>query len=95
MSEAIAFTLHNWVESNGKTIRENNLQRQHAIPVGTLVEASSGARLFVARHCRDCDGTPLYGLAVSPDATEYSNVHYGYMERGLRVVRRARAKGDS
>ena len=58
------------VESNGKTNKENNLSTQHTIPLNTLVEISydseyednsektSGLRLFVVNHSRDCDGTP-------------------------------------
>lgn len=64
------------VESNNKTIRENNLEIKHRIPIGTLVEfkydewfeggacRKSHARMFVAHHSRDCDGTPLYTLAT-------------------------------
>jgi len=67
------------VEDNGKTIRENNLEEKHNIPIGTLVEVkydkwyTNGAcykrydRLFVVKHTRDCDGTPLYSLANSRD----------------------------
>lgn len=56
------------VEGNGKTIRENNHNIQHSIPLYTLVEinanvlAESGMRLLVQGHTRDCDGTPLYML---------------------------------
>lgn len=65
------------VESNGKTIRENNLKKEHQICIGSLVEVKydnwygNGAcskrcdRLFVVEHTRDCDGTPLYTLASS------------------------------
>ena len=53
------------VEENGKTVKENNLEKQHTFPVGSLVEVlgpedSKGLRLFVMRHSRDCDGSPLY-----------------------------------
>jgi len=63
------------VEENGKTIRENNLEKVHEIPLGTLVEVKFDewygdgvcekihARLYVVRHTRDCDGTPLYCLS--------------------------------
>lgn len=54
-----------------RSYRECNLDRQHAIPVGALVEwvsdgdeENNGLRLFVARHDRDCDGTPLYALGL-------------------------------
>jgi len=62
------------VEKNGKTVRENNMEIKHNIPIGTLVEVKYDrwhgngacskihARLFVASHDRDCDGTPLYSL---------------------------------
>lgn len=57
------------VESNGKTVRENNLEKQHNIPVGSLVECVySGLRLYVAGYGRDCDGTPLYHLTMHQDA---------------------------
>lgn len=63
------------VEKNGKTIRENNMERKHGIPCGTLVEVKYDrwhgdgacekvhARLWVVEHTRDCDGTPLYSLS--------------------------------
>jgi hypothetical protein len=66
--------LHNLVEKNGKTIKENNMGKKHNIPIGTLVEIEDNeyfeggayrkgtARLFVIAHTRDCDGTPLYSL---------------------------------
>jgi len=69
------FMLHDIVEANGKTIRENNLALLHHIPIGTLVEAewqnwhgegacwTIKARLWVVAHRRDCDGTPLYSLS--------------------------------
>jgi hypothetical protein len=68
------------VEENGKTIRQNNLEKTHLIPLGALVEVSyedsyeeddektSGIRLFVVNHSRDCDGTPLYDLSFSKKA---------------------------
>lgn len=60
--------LHNELTESGKTIRENNLELNHDIPLGTLVEIDCdyidehGLRLFVGGHGRDCDGTPLYSL---------------------------------
>lgn len=56
------------VEANGKTIKENNLAKGHAIPIGTLVEVNipysdyHRMRLYVVANSRDCDGTPLYLL---------------------------------
>jgi hypothetical protein len=69
------------VEENGKTIRQNNLERAHKIPIGALVEIISaddpldveptrGLRLFVVHHSRDCDGSPLYSLSFSRKAQE-------------------------
>lgn len=70
------------VEQNGKTIKENNLEKKHTIPLGTLVEVKyddsdyrledqhSGVRLFITQHTRDCDGTPLYGLSFNRIAGE-------------------------
>lgn len=69
-------TVHHIVEENGKTIRENNMEKQHDVPVGALVELVDkenydeedkrdvGCRLVVVNHSRDCDGTPLYDLAL-------------------------------
>jgi hypothetical protein len=66
------------VEKNGKTVRENNLARQHSIPLGALVDfeyeeyfgngagVAGRARMYVVDHARDCDGTPLYWLASAP-----------------------------
>jgi len=66
------------IEANGKTIRENNMELQHKIPVGTLVDLEyteyygygagvrAKARMYVVGHCRDCDGTPLYSVAGLP-----------------------------
>jgi hypothetical protein len=63
----------NFIENNGKTIKENNLEIKHNIPLGELVEIITwdkeseekygGLRLFVVEHERDVDGTPLYGLS--------------------------------
>lgn len=66
------------VESNGKTVYENNMATPHAIPIGALVEVKYDrwygkgacekvhARLFVRAHVRDCDGSPLYQLSRYP-----------------------------
>jgi hypothetical protein len=66
------------VEENGKTIRQNNQEKTHNIPVGTLVEVDwhtwhgagacevTRARLWVISQDRDCDGTPLYTLCKIP-----------------------------
>ena len=73
-------------EANGKTIRENNLEKEHQIPVGALVEITyedyadeedpvNGLRLYVVNHSRDCDGTPLYDLSFKLTAQkEYEDI---------------------
>ncbi|MCT4994224.1 hypothetical protein LZK84_16415 [Pseudomonas aeruginosa] len=56
------------VEENGKTVRENNLAKNHNIAIGELVEnVHSGTRLYVFGYGRDCDGTPLYHLTANRD----------------------------
>ena len=61
------------IEENGKSIKENNMEIKHDIPLGTIVEIITwdkesqekygGLRLFVVECDRDCDNTPLYGLS--------------------------------
>lgn len=80
------------VEENGKTIRQNNLEKKHNIPLGSLVEIISkddendepgehrhGLRLFVTGHTRDCDGTPLYALA-------YTKTVYAELEKVNKLL---------
>ena len=68
--------IHNLIDpATGKTYKEGNLERQHQIPVGALVEVKYArwygdgacekvhAHLWVVEHRRDCDGTPLYVLS--------------------------------
>lgn len=90
------------VEANGKTIRENNMEIQHQIPIGTLVDVTgfeSGdeyhrIRLYVIGHHRDCDGTPLYSLGPKGQSpfnafvpTLFAGgVAHGLPEHCLRVV---------
>lgn len=71
----IAINVADIVEENGKTIRQNNMEKTHDLPIGTLVEVKFDewldggacmkvhARLWVWSHERDCDGTPLYTLS--------------------------------
>lgn len=61
-------------DAPGKTRREVNAEKRHSIPLGTLVEIVrfdedpelAGVRVFVVRHTRDCDETPLYVLSLKP-----------------------------
>lgn len=93
--------IHEIVEANGKTVKENNLERQHNIPVGTLVEVKFDdwftdgacwkvhARLWVVRHTRDCDGTPLYTLSKWDSwesAEKLGSTYYGFSEGSLTLV---------
>ena len=79
MAEAIFIA--DIVEHNGKTVRQNNLETSHNIPLKALVEISyegsedeseesqtCGLRLFVVEHSRDFDGTPLYSLSTNKKA---------------------------
>jgi hypothetical protein len=77
---AIAINIADIIEENGRTIRENNLDIVHDIPIGSLVEVKFDkwhgggscekihARLWVISHDRDCDGTPLYSLSQYKEA---------------------------
>jgi hypothetical protein len=56
-------------DAEGRTYREVNAAKAHSVPIGTLVELESGARLFVVHHARDCDQTPLYCLSAKPEDT--------------------------
>ena len=93
LSNALAYNLtpnfgcekcQGFAPENRKTIKENNMALNHSIPVGALVEIGSGARLFVRKHTRDCDGTPLYILSVSLDETTWHSG--GYPFESLRTI---------
>jgi len=88
-------------QETNKTYREENAEKAHAISIGTLVEINyedgeeNGTRLFVVYNGRDCDMTPLYGLAADPSNTEQKQPgranpkwHTGYSEDCLTVIRR-------
>lgn len=98
MTHMIEATLvPNLIESNGKTIRQNNLERPHAIPLKTLVEIVvavdddycmdkyRGVRAYVVTHERDCDGTPLYGLSQNRDVVEDEAVQ-GYTDPQIKAL---------
>lgn len=78
----------------GLTYKEENMLKRHNIPIGTLVELDSGVRVFVVSHGRDCDGTPLYYLAIDKEDTKQQRKGFrnsswsgGYPEDALSVVR--------
>lgn len=84
----------------GKTWREKNLEARHEIPLWTLVEVdyegceNPGIRLYVCKHTRDCDGTPLYSLTWDMkqyqrwQSTDGGLATCGYSEDSLKVVKR-------
>ena len=79
----------------GKTFREENAEKQHAIPIGALVELDDGVRLFVVNHGRDCDQTPLYYLSHDPEDTMQERNGWknrswvgGYGEESLTIIRK-------
>jgi hypothetical protein len=77
----------------GRTYRQVNAAKRHAIPVGMLVELEDGVRMWVVSQTRDCDQTPLYEL--SPDREDVNverqgfrnqSWHGGYPEYALRPI---------
>ena len=81
-------------EPLGRSYRQVNAAKTHAIPLGALVEVEdSGERLYVVKQGRDCDQTPLYWLSMK-DHTEPLNefMHKGdwfggYADESLTVIR--------
>ena len=78
---------------SGKTWKEKNMELRHNIPITALVELETGVRLFVVRHTRDCDGTPLYVVSADIDAVAdnarnplIDKLHGGYSESCLREI---------
>ena len=86
----------------GKTYRQENLEKQHNIPIGTLVEIDdpeNPLRLYVVEHFRDFDGTPLYSLSFDIDwhkemyGKEFKQlarfrIDSGYPEEFLKIVKK-------
>ncbi len=103
--EARFFVVHGLRDPSdpeGRTYKQANLARQHAIPIGALVEITGdvdwpdldGTRLYVVCHLRDCDGTPLYALCADRTVTERESPHHanrkwhhGIAEGRLTLVR--------
>lgn len=83
------------VEANGKTCKENNLEKRHEIAIGTLVEiiyksdyedeeeSKYGLRLFVVNHSRDCDGTPLYDMSFNKAAYKEYKESEDVIKKGI------------
>lgn len=86
--DKVPWLLRNVVEANGKTIKQNNMERTHGIPLGTLVETEEGLRLWVVLQGRDCDGTPLYwlGMRWGYEREDWDQRLGGYPEDSLNVV---------
>jgi hypothetical protein len=84
----------------GKTYREENAEKCHSIPVGTLVELENGVRLFVVHHGRDCDQTPLYYLSHDAEDTEQERQGWknrswiGGLSGNLAIIREAQCPTD-
>lgn len=66
-------------DHHGRTFRQINAAMLHKIPLGSLVELENGERMYVKRHSRDCDQTPLYsvGMLHEEDPHKWSHCHYG------------------
>ncbi len=87
----------------GNTYKEDNLKIVHKIPIGTLVECKfdtwhrGGAceknhvRLWVVRHSRDCDGTPLYSISrwkgTWPEMEPFGGTHHNFPEYMLTPIK--------
>ena len=85
----------------GRTYRECNNAKMHTIPVGALVEVKFDnwfgeggcwkvhSRLWVQKHTRDCDGTPLYTLTrwnpENGSSLGYGQ-HNGFAEESLKII---------
>lgn len=91
--------IHDLVEENGRTIRENNLAINHHISIGSLVENIDEdsdyyhMRFYIVEHIRDCDGTPLYVLGnksqIGIDLKEPENrrkLFIGFGEDSLKEI---------
>ena len=76
-------------DPKGSSYRQVNAEKDHKFKIGTLVELDNGCRLFVVKHTRDCDMTPLYSLA--PDLEDLENNFmfgwsHGYGEDYMKMV---------
>jgi hypothetical protein len=78
-------------DPQGRSYRQVNADKQHAIAIDTLVELTEkdgsygNERLYVKQHARDCDQTPLYSLGLRHHESPYQWVH-GFSEDSLTVV---------
>lgn len=73
----------------GKTWKDENLEKGHNLPLGCLVRVKDtdryndggGLVLYVARHSRDCDGSPLYSLTHDVRYVGYEFKDNEYFDR--------------
>lgn len=92
MNDSIAIMIHNLTDPDdelGRSYKEVNNTKQHKFPINSLVELKNGVRLFVNKHTRDCDCTPLYNLSdviTEPGYEDYVDVFRGYSEDGMTLV---------
>ncbi|KKN04405.1 hypothetical protein LCGC14_1097880 [marine sediment metagenome] len=75
-------------DSKGRSYREVNAEKQHKISIGTLVELRNGVRLFVVKHMRDCDQTPLYSLGIEDEYLSTYVKFHGYPEESLKELKK-------
>ena len=71
-------------DPKGRTYREINAAKKHTHPIGTLVELVNGCRLYIVKHTRDCDQTPMYSLGCYKDRP----LEHGYVDDSLTVIDR-------
>jgi hypothetical protein len=72
-----------------RTYRQVNAEKVHAIPLGALVGLEDGERMFIKRHTRDCDMTPLYSVGMKDDEVDSGLMckwHHGYGEENLTII---------
>ncbi len=92
-------------KDTGKTYRQENNEKTHNIPLGSVVKVLSydsekhsyyehpqGKILNVVEHGRDCDGTPLYYLHFLT-ISEYERSN-DVMRRAVVEVDGMRVRGD-
>ena len=95
-------------EGSSKTYRELNNELQHAIPLNSLVQMrrygknvngnsdyidnTQGMILRVAKHGRDCDGTPLYYMSHMK-AEDYES-RMAFVSKGYMVLDGMNWKGE-
>jgi len=94
--ETLVFNVADLKDPNddlGRSYREINNNTKHLVKVGSLVEIDTGVRLFVVKHNRDCDGTPLYELCHDKNDTTQHREGFrnpdwvgGYCEESIREI---------